>query len=123
MHEYSIVSSIVDSMLEAIQKQGATKVASVHFRRGSAFSEDALRQAYDSLTAGTILQGAPVKIDTVNLEFKCSCGHQQTITSDDLIGHMFICPNCGVTKEIDEAHDLELVELIAEVAENGDTAT
>jgi hydrogenase nickel insertion protein HypA len=116
MHEYSIVSSMVDSMLEAIQKQAATKVASVHLRRGSAFSEEALRQAYGPLTAGTILQGAPVKIDTVNLEFKCSCGHQQVITSDELIGHMFICPKCSATKEIDEAHDLELVELIAEVA-------
>jgi hydrogenase nickel insertion protein HypA len=123
MHEYSIVSSIVDSMLEAIEKQGATKVTSVHLRRGSAFSEGALRQAYDSLTAGTILQGAPVKIDTVNLEFKCTCGHEQIITSDDLIGHMFICPKCGATKEIDEAHDLEVVELFAEVAEVGDKAT
>jgi uncharacterized Zn finger protein (UPF0148 family) len=27
---------------------------------------------------------------------------------------MFVCPVCGVTKEIDEAHDLELIELVAE---------
>jgi len=117
MHEYSIVSSIVDSMLEAIKQQAATKIVSVHFRRGSAFSEEALRQSYESLTAGTILEGAPVEIDTVNLDFKCPCGHKQVITSDDLIGHMFVCPNCGVTKEIDEAHDLELLELVAESAD------
>jgi hydrogenase nickel insertion protein HypA len=113
MHEYSIVASIVDSMLEAIQKQGAAKIVSVHFRRGSAFSEEALRQAYESLTTGTILEGAPVEIDTVNLDFKCPCGHEQVITSDDLIGHMFVCPKCGATKEIEEAHDLELVEPVA----------
>jgi Zn finger protein HypA/HybF involved in hydrogenase expression len=53
MHEYSIVASIVDSMLEAIRKQGAAKIVSVHFRRGSAFSEEALRQSYESLTTGT----------------------------------------------------------------------
>jgi Zn finger protein HypA/HybF involved in hydrogenase expression len=115
MHEYSIVSSIVDSMLEAIQRQGANKVVSVHFRRGSAFSEEAFRQAYKSLTSGTILAGAPIEIDTVNLDFKCSCGYGQVITNDDLVGHMFVCPNCGETKEVDEAHDLELVELVAEV--------
>ena len=115
MHEYSIVSSIVDSMLEAIREQGAAKVVSVHFRRGSAFSEDALRQAYDSLVKGTALEHAAVHVDTVNRQFKCHCGHEQIVTSDDLIGHMFVCPTCGATEEIDEAHDLELVELIAEV--------
>ena len=114
MHEYSIVYSIVDSMLDAIQKEHATKVVSVHFRRGSAFSEEAFRQAYQSVTAGTILENAPVQIDTVNLDFKCKCGHEQIITSDDLLGHMFVCPACGVTKEIDEAHDLKLIELVAE---------
>jgi Zn finger protein HypA/HybF involved in hydrogenase expression len=101
-------------MLDAIQKEHATKVVSVHFRRGSAFSEEAFRQAYQSVTAGTILEDAPVRIDTVNLDFKCKCGRQQIITSDDLLGHMFVCPACGVTTEIDEAHDLKLIELVAE---------
>jgi len=30
---------------------------------------------------------------------------------------MFVCPNYGATKEIDEAHDLELLELVAESAD------
>ena len=113
MHEYSIVDSIVSSMLDAIKKQGATKITSVRFKRGSAFSEEAFRQAYESLTRGTMLEGVPLQIQTINLDFKCQCGHEQILTSDDLIGHMFVCPRCGATKEIDEAHDLELVELVA----------
>jgi Zn finger protein HypA/HybF involved in hydrogenase expression len=113
MHEYSIVDSIVASMLDAIKKQNATKVVSVRFKRGSAFSEEAFHQAYQALTAGTLLEKAPVKIETVNLDFNCACGHKQVIRSDDLTGHMFICPKCGATREIDEAHDLELVELVA----------
>jgi len=60
------------------------------------------------------LDHASIQIDTVNLDFACSSGHKQVITSDDLVGHMFICPQCGATREIDEAHDLELIELIAE---------
>lgn len=114
MHEYSIVESIVASMLEALREQNASVVVAVRFRRGSAFSEDAFLQAYRSLTAGTPLQDAPVEIETVNLDFECACGHRQVITSDDLVGHMFACPHCGTTREIDEAHDLELVELLAE---------
>ena len=122
MHEYSIVDSIVSSMLDAIKKQGATKITSVRFKRGSAFSEEAFRQAYQSLTFGTMLEGAPLQIQTVNLDFKCQCGHEQIVASDDLIGHMFVCPRCGATKEIDEAHDLELVELVAETDDASGTA-
>ena len=114
MHEYSIVDSIVTSMLDAIKKQDATAVVSVRFKRGSEFSEEAFRQAYQSLTIGTLLEKAPVEIETINLDFICACGHGQVITSDDLMGHMFVCPKCGATREIDEAHDLELVELVAE---------
>jgi len=51
----------------------------------------------------------------VETKFKCQCGHEQTITADDLIGHMFVCPQCGRAQEIDEAHDLELFEVVAEV--------
>lgn len=114
MHEFSIVDSIVISMLQAVKKQRATKVVSVRFKRGSAFSEDAFRQAYQALTVDTLLEKVPVRIDTVNLDFDCPCGHKQVITSDDLVGHMFVCPKCGATREIDEAHDLELVELVAQ---------
>jgi Zn finger protein HypA/HybF involved in hydrogenase expression len=42
MHEYSIVDSIVASMIEAIKKQHVTKMTSVRFKRGGAFSKEAL---------------------------------------------------------------------------------
>jgi Fe2+ or Zn2+ uptake regulation protein len=52
----------------------------------------------------------------MNLDYRCLCGYEQVITSDDLEGHMFICPQCGNVHEVDEAHDLELIEVIAETA-------
>ncbi len=112
MHEFGIVEGIVNNVLP--QLHGVKQIKQVHFRRGSAFNEDALRQAYQATTTGTALEGAALIIDTVNLDYVCSCGYQQVITSDDLEGHMFICPQCGHVHEVDEAHDLELVELIAE---------
>ena len=39
-------------------------------------------------------------------------GIVEGITSDDLEGYMFICPLCGAVHEVDEAHDLELIEVI-----------
>lgn len=112
MHEFSIVESLVNGLLQQ-QAKGGAPVAEVHLRRGSAFSEDALRQAFEMLTANTPLEQAALQVESVNLEFKCACGHEQVVNSDDLTGHMFICPGCGAIKEIDEAHDLELVKVVA----------
>jgi Zn finger protein HypA/HybF involved in hydrogenase expression len=117
MHEFGIVEGIVNQVLPQLASANVTQVSHVHFRRGSAFSEDALRQAYAATTAGTPLAGATLVIDTVNLDYVCPCGYQQVITSDDLEGHMFICPLCGHVHEVDEAHDLELVDIIAGVPE------
>jgi len=114
MHEFGIVEGIVNGVLPELQQAHIKQVTKVHFRRGSAFSEDALRQAYQATTHGTLLGGAALEIDTINLDYICSCGYEQVITSDDLEGHMFICPVCGAVHEVDEAHDLELVEIIAE---------
>ncbi len=110
MHEYAIVQLLVDSILSQLEGH-VDHVKAVRFRRGSAFSEDALRLAFEVLSTGTILEGSEIVIDTVNHEFHCACGHHQVITSDDLIGHMFVCPACGVVKMIDEAHDLELIDV------------
>jgi Zn finger protein HypA/HybF involved in hydrogenase expression len=115
MHEFGIVEGIVHNVLPQIDRQGVKHITQVHFRRGSAFNEDALRQAYQATTAGTPLEGAALVIDTVNLDYVCQCGYEQVITSDDLEGHMFICPLCGNVHEVDEAHDLELIEIVAEI--------
>ena len=108
MHEYAIVDSVVRGLLRRLKEEGDPAVLSVQFRRGSAFSEEALRQAFGMLSAGTPLENAALEIETVNLDFQCRCGHRQVITTDDLEGHMFVCPACGFVMEVDEAHDLEL---------------
>ncbi|MFZ4813332.1 MAG: hydrogenase maturation nickel metallochaperone HypA [Phototrophicaceae bacterium] len=114
MHEFGIVEDIITRVIPQLHSANVTQVTRIHFRRGSAFSEDALRQAYAATTQGTPLAGAELLIDTVNLDYTCVCGHAQVITSDDLEGHMFICPQCGNVHEVHESHDLELIEVIAE---------
>lgn len=109
MHEFGVVENLVRSLERQLAEAGVERVAVVRFRRGSAFSDDALRQAFEMLSPGTPLAGAVLQVETVNLEFACKCGHQQVITSDDLVGHMFICPGCGAVREVDESHDLELL--------------
>lgn len=111
-HEFGIVDALVGGLLQQLEDEKVASVALVRFRRGSAFSEDALRQAFSALAPNTPLEKARLEIETVNLDHECACGHKQVINSDDLIGHMFVCPVCGTIREVDEAHDLELLEVV-----------
>jgi Zn finger protein HypA/HybF involved in hydrogenase expression len=119
MHEFGIVESILVGLLPELEKNEVRQVREVHFQRGSAFSEDALRQAFAACADGTVLQDASLVITTVNLDYTCPCGHRQIINSDDLEGHMFICPECGRIHEVSEAHDLELTGVVAETEKVG----
>ncbi len=120
MHEFGIVQALVHQLLARLDQQQIEGVEAIRFRRGSAFSEAVLRQAFVAVSTGTILEGAELSIETVNLDYRCGCGHRQVITSDDLIGHMFVCPSCGAIKEIDEAHDLELIDVTVRQADTLD---
>ena len=124
MHEFAIVESLIQETLVKLDQRGIKKgqVAELRFQRGSTFSDDALCQAYTMLSAGTLLEGADLIVETTNIEFKCRCGYKQVITSDDLIGHMFFCPSCAAVREVDEAHDLTLTEVVLAAAPKSEAA-
>jgi Zn finger protein HypA/HybF involved in hydrogenase expression len=110
MHEFSIAEALIE---EIVRKTGGRRVESIRFQRGSAFSEEALDLAFSTLSLGTPLEGAAIQVETVNRDFVCpTCGHEQVVQCDDLVGHLFVCPGCGYTEEIEEAHDLKVLEVI-----------
>lgn len=112
MHEFSIVEAMIEKVVDTLPNAKQGSVRALHFRRGSTFSESSLRLAFELVSKGTVLENAELIVDTVNHEYHCTCGYQQIVTSDDLMGHMFVCPQCGVISEIDEAHDLMLLNVI-----------
>jgi hydrogenase nickel incorporation protein HypA/HybF len=113
MHEYSIVQELVEKLLSAMKEKGASSIKEIRLRRSSTFAEAPLQQAFLIMSENTPLEGAELVIEEFNVEYKCaSCGHSQIVTSDDLIGHLFVCPECGEAVEIDEAHGLELLEIV-----------
>jgi Zn finger protein HypA/HybF involved in hydrogenase expression len=115
MHEVSIVQALIENIDYQLTSQGVHRASAVRVRRGSTFSADALEQSFTALAPGTRLEGAALLVDTFDTRFTCAvCGHSQTITSDDLTGHFFLCPICDAVQEIDEAHDLELIEVRTE---------
>ena len=115
MHEYGVTEAIIKGLLDQLQRENVSKVLRVHLQRSSAFSEDVLRQTFAMLSAGTPLDGAELVVQVSVLNVTCDqCGYGGEVNSDDLVGHMFICPHCGTVREIAEAHDLELIGVIAQ---------
>ncbi|MBI1389357.1 MAG: hypothetical protein GC154_13015 [bacterium] len=110
MHEYSIVENLIDQLKRELARQGVERVKTVHLRRGSAFAEGALIQAFEMLSQNTPLQDTELRVESVALERVCQhCGHKETVEADDLIGHLHICSNCGHAEQIDEGSGLELL--------------
>ena len=113
MHEFSIIESLVERITQSCVESSVDKVALIRLRRGGTFSEEALHQAFMTFTVGTPLEGTRIEVESNDHLFECDqCGYQQRITHDDLVGHVFVCPGCGAMKTVDEAHDLELLEVV-----------
>lgn len=114
MHEFGVTEAIINRLLVQLQREKISSVKKISFRRSSAFSEEVLRQTFKMLSESTSLAGAELSVDVAVLDITCQCGYESVVNNEDLVGHMFVCPKCGVIREIAEAHDLELIEVIAE---------
>lgn len=112
MHEYSIVEDMMKQLCTQLQEKGVSKVTGIRMRRESTFSQGALEQAFEMLSPNTPLEGATLEIEETVIENTCAkCGYEDTIDNDDLVGHYYICPNCGESMLVDEHHGLEILEV------------
>jgi hydrogenase nickel incorporation protein HypA/HybF len=114
VHEFSAVQSLVKQLRSRLTSERAERVIAVRLRRASAFSEAVLKQSFEVLTKDSILEGARLEVETVETLCSCPCGHSQMVTSDDLQGHMFVCPTCGRVHELAHGDDLEVLALVLE---------
>lgn len=115
MHEYGIVQQLVEDLCSRLEEQGVCKVKAVHIQRGSVFSMESLGQAYQMLTEGTALEGSELMSEEFAVVHTCdSCGSSHPLKEDDLIGHVFVCPECGRCQEVEEAGCLEITSVTIE---------
>lgn len=73
MHEYSIVSSLIDRVEAEARKNGASSVATLTVRIGDSSGVDArlLAIAFDTFREKTICAGAELKIENVPAVWQC----------------------------------------------------
>lgn len=93
MHELAIASSIVDTVSQEVERKQLGAVIAVGLRIGALTDvvPDALEFGFRAITAGTVLEGARLEIESVPVAGQCdACGE-----TFDVKGLVFICPSCG----------------------------
>jgi len=102
VHEYTIASSIVDSVLDLAKQQNSRKVVEVRMKIGKlkVISVDQLKFSYEILSKGTALEGSQLNVLETDGSVKCpNCGYASRMEMDDASFHFgipsMLCPTCG----------------------------
>ncbi len=111
MHEVAAVYALVEAVLGSIAPHQPCRVDAIRVQRGTAFLEDALLQSFEMLSRGTPLEGARLEIEVVDHMIDCPCGVERPILAEELVGHVWVCPNCGHLEEIHQEDDLSLLNV------------
>lgn len=88
-----ITSSILESSFEAAEKAGATRITEIRVSVGELTEvvEFALQFAFESLSPGTMAEGATLIVNNVPARSKCNeCGLEY-----DHDRFQMVCPDCG----------------------------
>ena len=101
MHEVSIAGAIIDSVLDAAKKNDAKKVEEIFIEVGelTALNPDQLKFIFETITSGTLAQGARYDIKVIKPLINCKkCSYEGPIEFFERL-HFFLptirCPECG----------------------------
>ena len=106
MHEFSVMSQMIEGIIEESKKYNATKVEEVVLDLGefTMLGEEQLRFAYEVLTKDNILKGSKLTIVTVKGTIECECGFKGGMPPAEDRPHRSVpvleCPKCGGVAKI-----------------------
>lgn len=116
MHELSITQSVLDIALDHAEQNGAKHISRIVLTIGAMTMVvgDCVRFYFDTISKGTLAEGAELEIIDVPMRVKCSqCN--KVYESEDPI---FICPECQViSSEIISGKELDVTSIIIEDGE------
>jgi Zn finger protein HypA/HybF involved in hydrogenase expression len=111
VHELAAVAALVERLVAWLAEREPAIVERLRVRRGSDLSEAALVQGFAALSRGTPLEGARLEVEVAEVHAACRCGQAQSVTADDLIGHLLVCSACGTLIDLPALADLEVLDL------------
>lgn len=119
MHELSIATQLLDSILAVAADNRAERVDEVEVLLGAMrlVVPEALEQAFEIVAEGTLAQGAQLKLTEVGLRGRCrGCGHE----FEPGIGN-FACPACGrADVDIVQGDDIILKSVVCTTPDEGE---
>jgi hydrogenase nickel incorporation protein HypA/HybF len=127
MHELSIASAVVESVLEFVSTRSVRKVLAVRLAIGelSHIETDQLRFCYTAITEQTPIQDSALEIETVEAVVRCKrCSYRgRPKYWDDALSAGPIltlqCPNCGAAAEAIEGNDCAIKSIRFAAEDNG----
>ncbi|MBW6510283.1 MAG: hydrogenase maturation nickel metallochaperone HypA [Desulfuromonadales bacterium] len=115
MHEFSIVSSLLDLVEADVRKHHARSATRVVVRIGdmSGVVAELLAEAFHVCKRGTLAEQAELVVEKQEVLISCHCGYKGPIKD-----RRFICPVCGVADiEVTAGEEMILQQLEMEVGE------
>lgn len=110
MHEFSIMSYLLELVEDEARQCGASRVVAINMVMGERASviDDSLLFHFDLLTPGTVAEGARLNVRHTRMRFHCAaCGEAYT----PAVG-TFECPTCGKVGSVTSDGSELLVESI-----------
>ncbi|MBV9488759.1 MAG: hydrogenase maturation nickel metallochaperone HypA [Verrucomicrobia bacterium] len=116
MHELSIASSIVESVMKFVELHQATKVLAVRLAVGELTCIEAaqLRFCYTAITEQTPLEASTLDIDRIEASVNCPhCSYRGSPKYwDDALPGTLVptlqCPRCGKAAEPTQGHECSI---------------
>jgi len=109
MHEFSIVSSLLDLCEKNAEENEAKKVTKVEVKIGklSGVEPHLLQTAFDTFKEKTICHNAEFILHLQDLVVRCNdCGEESTLGKNT-----FACPHCEGAVEVLDGEDMYLMRL------------
>jgi hydrogenase nickel incorporation protein HypA/HybF len=113
MHEYSIVSALMDRIEQEAGKHGAMRVRAVKVRIGeiAGVEVELFRTAYQLVSDTTMCAGASLDVELVPVRWAC-----RQCQAPPEPGARLVCPRCGGAVRLVSGDEIMLDRLELEVA-------
>lgn len=115
MHELSIMSSILDIVLEHAAKHDAGRISKINLEVGelSDLLPEWMQMYFDFVSKDTPAEKAELSIERISALISCrSCGNTFGISRNDL---QFSCPKCSSTEiEIVRGREFKIISIEVE---------
>ena len=111
MHELGIAQSALEAAISEMERHDSQRITALILRIGdlAAVDPDALRFAFEAVTANTAAEGAKLGIERV--QPVAWCAHCDDDFTTDAIG-FFKCPRCGnYSGDLRAGREIELARL------------